>query len=179
MFFEGLFTFSVLAFVPTVLDARFAMSLSQGGAVLASFAVGGLVFSRSARVLLRHMDAPAQARTGGILLGTGFFMLAWMPHWGWAVAGCTIAGFGFYTLHNTLQVNATQLSDTSRGLAVSFFVSCFFLGQSAGVPTAALALTRYEPAWSFGIAGAGLIALGLAFGRRLRQRQAHALSLTG
>lgn len=170
VFVEGVFAFSVLAFVPTVLAARFAMSLSEGGAVLASFAAGGLLFSRSASLLMRHVKAPTQSRIGGVLLGAGFAMLAWMPHWAWAVAGCTVAGFGFYNLHNTLQVNATQLSTSSRGLAVSLFASFFFLGQSAGVPAAAQVFTRYQPAWGFGIAGIALAVLGMTFAHKLQQQ---------
>jgi len=78
----------------------------------------------------------------------------------------------YFALHNTLQVNATQLSTTSRGLAVSIFASCLFLGQSAGVPAAAHAFARYEPAWGFGIAGAALTVLGLIFADQLQRRHA-------
>jgi predicted MFS family arabinose efflux permease len=38
-------------------------------------------------------------------------------------------------LHNTLQINATQMAPERRGAAVSAFASCFFLGQAAGVAT--------------------------------------------
>ena len=35
-------------------------------------------------------------------------------------------------LHNTLQTNATQMAPEARGLAVSTFASCFFIGQGLG-----------------------------------------------
>jgi MFS transporter, YNFM family, putative membrane transport protein len=154
-----------------VLHSRFAMPLSRGGAMLAVFGLGGLLFSRSAGALLRHIGPPAQARIGSALLAAGFALLAWMPHWGLVTVGCALGGFGFYALHNTIQVNATQLSTTSRGLAVSLFACSLFLGQSAGVAAAALVFARGEPAWGFGIAGMALTAVGLGFAHQLRKRE--------
>jgi MFS transporter, YNFM family, putative membrane transport protein len=171
VFVEGVFGFGFLAFVPTVLHDRFALQLSHAGAILALFALGGLAFSRLAPLVLARFAPPAQARAGAALMALGYALLAAMPHWSWALAALPMAGFGFFAFHNTLQTIATQLSTSSRGLAVSMFGCCLFLGQSVGVVAAAQVFANMHPAWGFGVAGVGLTALSTTFAKQL-QRQA-------
>lgn len=159
-----------LAFVPTVLHTRFGLPLLHGGAIAALFGVGGFLFGRSAPLLLRRVRPAAMPGVAGVVLLVAFALLAWMPHWGYAAIGCTLAGFGFFTLHNTLQVQATQLSSRASGLALSLFSGCIFVGQSVGVIIGAVTFTRFAPAWSFGVAGLGLLLLGLMLMHLLRAR---------
>jgi predicted MFS family arabinose efflux permease len=170
VFVEGLLAFGFLSFVPTVLHDRFGLALTEAGAILALFALGGLVFSRAAPYLLRRFGPAAQARAAIVPLALGFAMLAAMPHWAWAVVACPFAGFGFYAFHNTLQLSGTQLSTSSRGLAMSMFASGLFMGQAAGVAIAAAMFARLHPAWGFGFAAVALALLGLFFARHLDQR---------
>jgi predicted MFS family arabinose efflux permease len=158
-----------LAFVPTVLHERFGLDLLYGGAIAGAFGIGGFVFSRSATPLMARIGRPALPLVGGITLLIAFALLALMPHWGWAALGCTLAGFGFFAIHNTLQVQATQLSPTATGLAVSMFASCIFIGQSVGVAVGALTFTRFAPAWSFAAAALGLLVLGLVVSSTVRR----------
>jgi predicted MFS family arabinose efflux permease len=46
---------------------------------------------------------------------------------------CLMTGLGFYMLHNTLQVQATQMAPAARGSAVTLFACSLFFGQSTGV----------------------------------------------
>jgi YNFM family putative membrane transporter len=158
-----------LAFVPTVLHERFGLDLLYGGAIAGTFGIGGFVFSRSATPLMARIGRPALPLVGGIALLIAFALLALMPHWGWAALGCTLAGFGFFAIHNTLQAQATQLSPTATGLAVSMFASCIFIGQSVGVAVGALTFTRFAPAWSFAAASLGLLVLGLVVSSEVRR----------
>lgn len=165
---EGGLGFGTLAFVPSVLHDRFALSLGTGGAIVAVFGLGGLVFSRLAPALFRRHE-PRTILAGGIALMTlGFALLAAMPHWSFALAGCAIGGFGFYIFHNTLQFTATQLSDTARGTAVSLFACSLFIGQSLGVTATAAALARWPAPVVYGVTAGALALLGLWFA------QAHA-----
>jgi predicted MFS family arabinose efflux permease len=159
-----------LAFVPTVLHTRFGLSLLEGGAVTALFGLGGFAFSRSAAPLLRAVHASTLPALAGAALGTAFLLLAVMPHWSWAAVACAVGGFGFFMMHNTLQVQATQLSTTGTGVAVSVFTCSTFIGQSAGVVLGAIAFARLAPGWIFAGAAAGLLALGFALMRALRGR---------
>ncbi len=170
--FEAGLGIGALAFVPTVLHTRFGLSLTEGGAMVALFGLGGFVFSRSAAPLLRRVRPPSLPGIAGAVMALAFGLLAVMPHWGWAAAGCVVAGFGFFMMHNTLQVQATQLSATASGLAMSLFACCIFMGQSVGVVVGAITFTRLAPEWSFAGAGAGLLVLGFVLMHLLRARAA-------
>ena len=167
---EGALGIGCMAFVPTVLHTDFGLTLMEGGSLVALFGLGGFLFSQSAAALLRRVPAATLPGIAGVLLALGFGLLAVMPHWGWAIPACLLAGFGFFMLHNTLQVQATQLSATASGLVFSLFTCAIFMGQSVGVALGAVSFTRFAPAWSFGGAGLALMLTGLALMRLLRAR---------
>ena len=56
------------------------------------------------------------------------FDLAWPVQF----AAFTLLGFGFYTLHASIQVQATELSTTARGAAMSMHSFSFFVGHASG-----------------------------------------------
>lgn len=169
---EAGFGIGCLAFVPTVLHARFGLSLLEGGAIAALFGVGGFLFTRAAAMVLRHVHPTRLPGIAGVLMAIAFALLAWMPDWISAAAACTLAGFGFFMMHNTLQVQATQLSPSGTGLAVSLFACGIFIGQSAGITLSALVIAQVGAAWLFAAAGLALLLLGLALQRALRLRAA-------
>lgn len=171
-FLEAVLAIGSLAFVPTVLHAQLGLSLLAGGAITALFGAGGFAFSRSAARMLRCLRAPDMPRVAGLILALAYALLALMPHWSFAVLGCLLAGFGFFTLHNTLQVQATQLSADATGLAVSLFSACNFTGQSLGVALGATLLARVGHGWIFSFASLGLLLLGLGLSRGLHARLA-------
>lgn len=167
-FAEGALVFGVIAFVPTVLHDRFALSLSASGAVLALFGLGGLLYSRAARYLLARLRAPRLAVAGGACLCVAFVALAVMPHWAWSLPACLVAGLGAYMLHNTLQACATQLSVSARGTAVSLFACVLFVGQSAGVSVVAWLTKSHSAAVWFVAAGLALVMLAVYFASGMR-----------
>lgn len=161
-----------LALAPTVLHQRFGLPLDKAGAVVALFGIGGFFFSRAAPWLLRRLPRPYLPALGGALVGASIASLALVPAWGWAAPACIVAGFGFFLLHNTLQVQVTQLAPEASGLAFSVFTACNFLGQSTGVAVIAVACAQVGEAWVFGVSGAGLVVLGLLVGRWISRREA-------
>lgn len=167
---EAGFGIAALAFVPTVLHERLGLPLLHAGALGALFGVGGFLFGRSAALMLRRLRPPSMPGIAGGVLALAFSLLAWMPHWLPAAVGCTLAGFGFFMMHNTLQVQATQLSLRASGLALSLFSCSIFVGQSLGVLAGAVTFTRVPPAWSFAAAALALLVLGLALMHLLRRR---------
>jgi predicted MFS family arabinose efflux permease len=68
---------------------------------------------------------------------------------------------GFYMLHNTLQVQATQMAPAARGTAVTLFASSLFFGQSIGVLLMAQSVDRGALASAFSAAAAGVLVLGM------------------
>jgi YNFM family putative membrane transporter len=168
---EGALVFGVVAFLPTFLHTRHALSTAAAGAVTAMYGVGGLVYSLSARPLLRHLGETGLAWGGGACLAAAFLAVAFISHWGWAIPACFMAGLGFYALHNTLQVHATQMAPSVRGTAVSLFACILFIGQSAGVAVAS-AVERLVPLSSvIATAGCALGLLGWWVARKIGMRQ--------
>ena len=167
---EGALAFSALAFIPSHLHATFNLSMPKAGAIVALYGVGGLLYSRCARVLLRRFGEAGLATTGGVCLGGAFATIALAPSWQWTLAACMLAGFGFYALHNTLQTHATQMAPTMRGMAVSLFACVLFFGQSLGVLLAAWVVDTFSSTMVFASSAIGLFLLGSAFASLLRQR---------
>lgn len=167
---EGALAFSALAFIPSHLHLRFGLSMPQAGAVVALYGVGGLVYSRTARLLLRRIGEPGLARVGGICMAVAFATIGFAPSWHWTLPACLVAGFGFYALHNTLQTHATQMAPSARGSAVALFACCLFFGQSLGVSIAAGLVDRFSTSVVFLISACGLLLVGLLFARRVRRR---------
>lgn len=162
-FVEGALAFSALAFIPTHLHTRFSLPMAAAGGVVALYGVGGLIYSRLARVLVRRLAEANLARLGGVCMALAFGTLAWAPSWPWALPACLFAGFGFYALHNTLQTNATQMAPAARGTAVSLFACCLFLGQSLGMLVAAWLVDQFSATFIFAFSALGLLLLGSIF----------------
>jgi YNFM family putative membrane transporter len=159
-----------LALVPTLLQQRLGLPPTGAGAVVATFAIGGFLFSRCTSVLLRLVPRPMLPALGGAILTMAFGLLAVMPHWGWAALACALAGFGFFTLHNTLQLQATQLATQATGLALGVFTAAGFVGQSVGVSLAAFANARVGASWVFAAVAAGFLVLGTGMTVLLQRR---------
>ncbi|KML19745.1 MULTISPECIES: MFS transporter [Burkholderia] len=162
-FIEGALAFSALSFIPSYLHTTFNIPMPKAGGIVALYGIGGLLYSRCARFLVRHLGESNLARLGGVCLAASYSMLALLHGWPLALPACLLAGFGFYALHNTLQTHATQMAPTARGTAVSLF-SCFlFFGQSLGVLCAAWLIDRFSAHPVFLSAAAGLLLLALVF----------------
>jgi predicted MFS family arabinose efflux permease len=160
---EGIFLLGPMAYLPAYLHTRHGLSLSAASALIALYAVGGLVYAMTARRIVRTFGERRMVRAGGVLLGCALAGL-WLSPW-WFTAGplALLLGFGTYLYHNTLQTNATQMAPTARGTAVALFAFCLFAGQALGVSLSGFALDRLGfapllvmPAVVLAAAGAGL-----------------------
>jgi len=158
---EGGFAFSAMAFGPTHLHHQLGLAVSMAGAIMVCYGLGGLLYSRTVHLILRHMAPLVVARTGGVLAGASWLSMAWVPHWAWALPLCLLAGLGFYMLHNTLQMRATQMAPAHRGTAVSLFASALFIGQSMAMLLAAWLVDRWGTPLVLAGCGVGLALVGL------------------
>ncbi|CAM5179447.1 Putative MFS family arabinose efflux permease OS=Castellaniella defragrans OX=75697 GN=HNR28_001250 PE=4 SV=1 [Castellaniella defragrans] len=173
---EGAFAYGALAFIPSLLQRHHQVSLSTAGGIAAFYAVGGFIYSRMAARLLRRIGEPGLAALGGLLSCTGYLSFAYVPSLLWTPVACALAGFGFYSLHNTLQTNATQMAPAARGSAMSLFACVLFLGQSLGIMAAAWIADHLTDALIFAGAGSGLLVLSLVVARGIRLRLSGASS---
>jgi predicted MFS family arabinose efflux permease len=159
---EGIFLLGPMAYLPAYLHLRYGLSLSAASALIALYAVGGLVYAVAARQLVRRLGERRMVLAGGLLMGAGF--LAWLLSPLWALAGpiALLVGFGTYLYHNTLQTHATQMVPAVRGTAVALFAFCLFVGQAIGVTAAGYAFDHWgyvplllAPALALALAGWG------------------------
>jgi predicted MFS family arabinose efflux permease len=58
------------------------------------------------------------------------------------LAAFGVLGIGFYSLHGSIQVEATELSISARGAATSLHSLFFFLGHATGPVLYGLAFAR-------------------------------------
>lgn len=170
VFLEGLFLYGAFAFIATHVHVVHGLPLSRAGLLVMLFGFGGVLFATAARLLVRRLGEAGLTLWGGVIAALSLLGIGVGPHWTWALPGCFLAGVGFYMLHNTLQINATQMAPERRGAAVSAFASCFFIGQSVGVGLAGL-LADYSSTTIVLILGAaGLLTLSLNFSRLQRKK---------
>ncbi|HZQ63215.1 MAG TPA: MFS transporter, partial [Casimicrobiaceae bacterium] len=163
IFLDGVLLFGALAFIPTHLNRSYGLALTAAGAIVMLYGVGGLVFAASSHVLLRRLGEPGLAAVGAVLLVVCLATVALGHVIALAALACLVAGLGFYMLHNTLQVNATQMAPSQRGSSLGLFAACLFIGQSIGVTLAGQAAERFGTGPVIAGAGVLLLVLGLAF----------------
>ncbi len=163
VFLEGAFLYGPFAFIASHVHHQFGLSLSAAGALVMLFGLGGLLFAVSSRRLVPRLGETGLAKWGGALMCTALLAVGYGPAWEWSLVGCFVLGLGFYMLHNTLQVNATQMVPERRGAAVSAFASSFFLGQSAGVSLGGGLVGVVGTAPFLALGAVGVLAVALLF----------------
>jgi predicted MFS family arabinose efflux permease len=138
------------------------------------YGAGGMIFALASTMLVRRLGESGLAAGGAALLvvALGIIALARIPPV--AAASCLVAGLGFYMLHNTLQVNATQMAPAQRGSSIALFATCLFLGQSAGVALAGQIAERAGTTVVVLGGGIAVLLLGLAFAGLRRGHRPHA-----
>jgi len=171
-FIESAAMFGAFTYVGADLHLRFGVNFALVGLFVGAFAIGGLVYSLSVRLLVNRFGQIGIAAGGGALLALAFVTLAVEPHYWIAPAAILTSGLGFYMLHNTLQTNATQMTPQARGTAVAIFSSALYLGQTAGVAAGGVVFDRLTAVPLFLVSAAVLLALGLWFARALTRRSA-------
>jgi len=172
VFLEGMVMGSI-AFIPMHLQQRFSLGPAAAGAMVTAYAAGGVLYALTARRFVAGLGESGLALGGGLVLCLGYLLLALAPAAWASLPGILLIGVGFYMLHNTLQVNATQMAPAARGAAVSLFALCLFTGQSAGVWLAGKVVDTYGTAPVFIAASFGLALLGWNFRRLLQRHKLH------
>jgi len=169
VFIEGCCVLGLFPYVASFLFEQGVTSLSIGGLVIAGFAVGGLFYTLSVSRLLPRLGVNGMMTSGAVLMGLQLAIIAFGPRWQLQAVNFILMGWGFYMLHGSLQVFASELSVQARATALSLHSFFFFMGQTVG-----------PAAYGFGILNAGkipalltsaviIVALGFACAWLLRQ----------
>src|SRR5467141_685302 len=128
VFVEGCCVLGLFPYVASFLFEQGVTSLSISGLVIAGFAVGGLFYTLSVSRFLPRLGVN-----------------------GMMISGAMLMGWGFYMIHGSLQVFASELSVEARASALSLHSFFFFMGQTIG-----------PIAYGFGILNVGKIPTLLA-----------------
>ncbi len=142
VFIEGAIFFGGFTYVAANLNARFGLSFSTVGVIVAAFGVGCILFATTVHRTAALLGERGLVLGGGVVVMFAFLMLAGEPAWALAPLACAMLGFGYYMLHNTLQTNATQMLPHARGTAMAGFSAALYFGQSVGVALAAPIVDR-------------------------------------
>jgi predicted MFS family arabinose efflux permease len=158
---ETLFFFGAYAFLGAFLKARFDVSFTTVGLILAGYGLGGLLYSSTARVLIRLLGERGLVAAGGTLGGAMFVVVVLVPYLAITLA-CTIAlGLAFYLLHNTIQLKATEVAPEARGTAVALYATAWALGQAIGIAAIGVVVATFGYAPAIMVCGLAFAALGL------------------
>ena len=171
VFVEGMCVYGPFAFIASHVHHRFGLSLSSAGSLVMLYGLGGLLFALFSGRLVQHLGERGLARWGGVLMCLSLLGIGNAAAWAWVAVSCFTLGLGFYMMHNTLQVNATQMAPDRRGAAVSAFAACFFLGQSVGVLLGGVAVGTIGASRFITLGGLGLLGVSAVFVAALARRQ--------
>jgi len=166
-FVEMVLFYGAFSLLGAMLKARFDLPYTVIGLLLAGFGLGGLVYTTAVRWMLTRLGQRGCVLAGGLIGAACYLVILITPVWP-VVALCTLGlGFGFYTMHNTLQTKATEMAPQSRATGMSLFSMAWAGGQAVGAALmgAGAAAFGYAPMIAgFAIAYA---ALGVALRARL------------
>lgn len=174
VFAEGASIFGAFAFLVTHLHLVHGIALAVAGQAVMLFGLGGLLFALSAHFLVHRLGEMGLSRWGGLLVAVSYSAVALADIWWWALPASFLSGLGFYMLHNTLQINATQMAPERRGAAVSAFAAAYFMGQSAGVALAGALIASMGTRGVILLGAAGVIVVSQTFARSMHRHRAKA-----
>jgi predicted MFS family arabinose efflux permease len=169
VFIEGCCVLGLFPYVASFLFDQGVTSLSISGLVIAGFAIGGLFYTVSVSRLLPRLGVNAMMVLGAMLMALQLAIVAFGPRWQLQAVNFVLMGWGFYMIHGSLQVFASELSVEARATALSLHSFFFFMGQTVG-----------PIAYGFGILNVGkvptlltsavvIVVLGMVCARLLRQ----------
>ncbi len=169
VYLEGVAVFGLFPFVALLLFTTGETRASIAGAVIAAFSIGGIIYSLAARPITRSLQPRDMMIGGGTLCAVALVLIGLDMSWPVQIVLFTALGIGFYLLHACIQVEATELSTTSRGAAVSLHSSFFFLGHASGPVLYGLGISHLGTMWSMGIGALIMLCTGLMCARYLRR----------
>jgi len=170
VFVEGIVVFGLFPFIALLLLAAGEPRASVAGAVIAGFSLGGVIYALAVPMLVRRWRPDQLMVAGGVLAAFALAIVSFDLMWPVQFAAFTLLGLGFYTLHASIQVQATELSAASRGAAMSLHSFFFFIGHAMGPVLYGLGFVKLGSAVTLAISAMIIMAVGFVCSRLLRER---------
>ncbi|WP_375466394.1 MFS transporter, partial [uncultured Methylobacterium sp.] len=140
VFVEAIAVFGIFPHLAPLIEARGEGGPREAGLALAGFAVGGLIYSALVALLVRLLGMARMLVGGAAVCAGALVMIGLAGSWQLDAAALVAMGFGFYMLHNTFQVQVTEVAPGARASAVALHAFSFFCGQALGVAILGVAL---------------------------------------
>ena len=172
VFVEGIVIFGLFPFVALLLLAAGEPRASIAGAVIAGFSVGGVIYALLVPRLVARWRPDQLMIGGGVIAAFALAVVSFDPVWPVQFAAFTVLGFGFYTLHASIQVQATELAPAARGAAMSLHSFSFFMGHASGPVLYGLGFMTLGSAITLTVSAVIIMAVGIVCSRLLRERNA-------
>ncbi|KRR18278.1 MFS transporter [Bradyrhizobium lablabi] len=169
VFIEGCCVLGLFPFIASFLFDLGQTSLSIAGVVIAGFAVGGLIYTMTVSRLLPKIGVNGMIIGGAALVGVQLMAVALGLDWRLQLLNLVFMGWGFYMIHGSLQVFASELSAEARATALSLHAFFFFMGQTVGPIAYGFGIQHAGKVPTLLTAGAIMIALGFVCAKLLRQ----------
>src|SRR5437762_9278743 len=170
VFVEGIVIFGLFPFVALLLLAAGEPRASIAGAVIAGFSLGGVIYAVTVPRLIARWRPDQLMIGGGVVAAFALAIVSFDLMWPVQFAAFTLLGFGFYTLHASIQVQATELSPVARGAAMSLHSFSFFMGHASGPVLYGLGFMTLGSAITLTISAVIIMAVGFVCSRLLRER---------
>jgi predicted MFS family arabinose efflux permease len=167
VFVEAIAVFGIFPHLAHLIEARGEGGPREAGLVLAGFAAGGLAYSLTVGLLLRFLGQTRMLMAGGAVSGGALMVVGLAGSWQADAAALVALGLGFYMLHNTFQVQVTEVAPEARASAVALHAFSFFCGQALGVAVLGAGLAAFGQLPALAVCAAAILVLGLATARRL------------
>jgi predicted MFS family arabinose efflux permease len=170
VFVEGIVIFGLFPFVALLLLAAGEPRASIAGAVIAGFSLGGVIYALAVPRLVARWRTDQLMIGGGVLAAFALAIVSFDPVWPVLFAAFTLLGFGFYTMHASIQVTATELAPSARGAAMSLHSFSFFMGHASGPVLYSLGFITLGSAVTLTISAMIVMGVGIVTARLLRER---------
>src|SRR5437899_5983810 len=168
VFIEGCCVLGLFPFIAAFLFELGESSLSIAGIVIACFAIGGLLYTLTVSRFLPKLGVNGMMIAGAAMVGVQLIAVAIGPEWKLQTLSLIFMGWGFYMIHGSLQVFASELSAEARATALSLHAFFFFMGQTIGPIAYGFGIQHAGKVPTLLTAAAVMIALGFVFARLLR-----------
>ncbi len=169
---EGAVLFGLLPYIATLLHQAGETRATIAGLVIAGYGIGGVIYTFSVSLLLRHVGERRLMWSGGILMALCLIIVGVRPSWQVQFVTLLVLGFSFYMLHGSIQVFVTELAPQARGSAAALHSAFFFFGQALGPICYGIGFAKIGTAASLSIGALLLAVTGIVCARSLRHRPA-------
>ena len=168
---EGALVFCLFPYMGQLLIERAGTSsnaaTAQAGLVLGAFGIGGIFYGVAVRRIIAALGVRRMCSVGSVAVAAVYALLAVLPLWWLHALAMVVCGVGYYMLHNSLQIEATELAPTARGSAVALFACGFFVGIGLGPPLFGALLDAVDFGGALLAASIGLVLLGQVVVRKI------------